>query len=82
MTETTKRVPVSEYPCADGARWACSEWRGRVGLSLLVETAAHLRHSIEARRYMDADAMWHPTGERVRVYPDGTVERIDAGGEP
>ena len=29
-----------------------------------------------------SDAAWQEIGERVRVYPDGTVERIDAGGEP
>lgn len=29
-----------------------------------------------------SDAAWQETGERVRIYPDGTVERIDAGGDP
>lgn len=28
-----------------------------------------------------SDAAWQETGEVVRLYPDGTVERIDAGGD-
>lgn len=75
------RIPVLDYPGATDMAWSGNRYGGRTRLTWIAERLQHGVDGPETVRRIRKHAGEAPCDavETVRVYSNGTVERIDSG---